>query len=78
MPLNGPSVVGEGSLRVGAGVGLALELGEAELVVELEEEELEAEELVEVSVWGAANATDSKAKREIHWSGNMVSQYCMA
>jgi hypothetical protein len=75
-------VVGEGWLRVGAGVGVVLEVEVVELVVELEvalEIELEIAldtEEPEVSAWGAASATASRTKREIHWSGNMVS-YCM-
>lgn len=60
VPLNGPCVVGEGWLRVGAGVALE----------EMEVAELDTE--LEVSPWGAANATASTAKTEIHWSGNMV------
>lgn len=79
VPLNEPCVVGEGWLRVGAGV--ALELGvEVEVVELVELVELDTEELdVPRSIpWGAANATASTAKREIHWSGNMVNRYCMA
>lgn len=86
VPLNGPWVVGEGWLRVGAGVGVVLEIEVVELVVELEaaleieleialDTKLDTEE-PEVSTWGAANTTASRTKREIHWSGNMVS-YCM-